>query len=312
MLSIIIPFCNEYPQVAFTVRAVAEELRGRMDFEIIAVDNYCEAVGRQGFHKDKGAAVLRAATEGNSWLKVLTYDARASHWQAKNLGVAESTGKLLLFLDAHAIPGRDSIYPMVEYFRAHHQALNGSLHLPLTYQILEWRKLIYKLDVDLELGKLQYMFDDFRPSDQPYKVPAMSSCGMLVSRETYDKLGGWPTPLGSWGGGENFFNFALATMGKNVWIWPGGTLYHHGEKRGYWLDKTDIVTNRCIAVFIVGGLEMAQRYMSNVHGTGSRQGLVWKDKILTKVRNACCDHRELIKPQQTVLLHDWLKRWGKK
>jgi len=280
-----------------------------VDFELIAIDNFCEKARGDGYERDKGPNALRAAQEGNPWLKVLTYDERQSHWQAKNLGVRESTGKFLLFVDAHVMPGRDSIYPMFEYFLANHEALNGSLHLPVTYLILEWRKLIYRLDVDLELGKLEYSFDEAKPADRPYRVPAMSSCGMMITRETYDRLGGWPTILGSWGGGENFINFALATMGKNVWVWHAEPLYHHGEKRGYSMDRMDIVTNRCAAVFVVGGLEMAKRYMKAVHWPNLAQADLMKERILTRVRMECHDHRELIKAQQTVSLEDWVTQW---
>jgi len=51
MLSIIIPYCNEHPQVLFTVRSVLEEIRG-MDAEVIVVDNYCEEVGKQVLKKE--------------------------------------------------------------------------------------------------------------------------------------------------------------------------------------------------------------------------------------------------------------------
>ena len=51
MLSIIIPYCNEHPQVLFTVRSVLEEIRG-MDAEVIVIDNYCEEVGKQVLKKE--------------------------------------------------------------------------------------------------------------------------------------------------------------------------------------------------------------------------------------------------------------------
>jgi glycosyltransferase involved in cell wall biosynthesis len=47
-LSVIIPFCNEYPQILFTIQSIAQELRDRVDFEIIAVNNYCDEVEKQG------------------------------------------------------------------------------------------------------------------------------------------------------------------------------------------------------------------------------------------------------------------------
>ena len=46
-LSIIIPFAGEYPQVLFTVQSIAESLHGKIDFEIIVVDNYCKELETQ-------------------------------------------------------------------------------------------------------------------------------------------------------------------------------------------------------------------------------------------------------------------------
>ena len=42
-LAIVIPFVNEYPQIAFTVQNLMCELDGSgIDYKIIAVDNYCQ------------------------------------------------------------------------------------------------------------------------------------------------------------------------------------------------------------------------------------------------------------------------------
>ena len=46
-LSIIIPYANEYPMVIFTIRALIEELKHKIDFEVIAIDNYCDELEQQ-------------------------------------------------------------------------------------------------------------------------------------------------------------------------------------------------------------------------------------------------------------------------
>jgi glycosyltransferase involved in cell wall biosynthesis len=308
-LSIIIPFVNEYPQLAFTIRALAEEFIGRVDFEVLAINNFCQEFRNKGMEEDTGAAALRSASEGNPWLKVLSYDASASHWQAKNLGIREAQGDFLLFVDGHVMPGRDSLYPMFKHYQENYRQLNGTLHAPVTYKILEWRKLIYQLNVDLELGKLEYSFASAKEADQPYRIPAMSSCGMMIDRGTMDALGHWPKALGSWGGGENFMNFALATTGRNVWVWHGEPLYHHGEKRGYSMSRNDILHNRCVAVYVVGGRDMARRYMTNAYSSRPEHNSLWREKFWLQVVRGCYEHRQLIKAQQTVSLADWLGQW---
>ena len=311
-LSVIMPYVNEHPQVLFTIRSMAEELRG-LDFEILAVDNSCHEFKVRGIVPDDGRRRIDAAAEGNQWLKSIEYGDRASHWQAKNYAVSKATGEVLLFVDGHVVPGRDAVRSMFEFYRREWKRLDGTLHLPLTYKILEWRKLIYRLDVDLSLGKLHYTFDDYRepagPYRIPYQVPCMSSCGMMMHRQIFDLIGGWPVGLGSWGGGENFTNFALAVLGKRVWIWPGKPLYHHGEKRGYPMWRNDIIFNRTLATYIVGGDDLAQRFIMNCNAPGQTD--LWRERVLKKVVKSGRRHRGLIEKGQVTSIEDWVGRWMK-
>lgn len=305
-LSIIIPFVNEYPQLIFTLRAVAEELKGRVDFEIIAIDNFVPSVERDGHGNDKGFKELEACLPGNPWLKLYSYGMRLSHWQAKRLGVEVASGKFLLFLDAHVMPGRNSIYNMFSYYRDYHSIINGSIHLPLTYKILEWRKLIYRLDADLSLGKVGYTFTPYRDSDEPYYVPCMSTCGMLITREIYESIGGFPKRLGSYGGGEQFFNFSLAVTGRNVCIFPGEPLYHHGDKRGYSIRSLDVATNMAIATYLFGGTDLLKLYLANVKQFSSE---IKKEQALTKIKIQCGEQRQLIRSRQKFSIHAWIEKW---
>ena len=299
-LSVIVPFCNEYPQVLFTIQSIAQELRDRVDFEIIAINNYCDEVKAQKREEDKGCEALLASRKGNPWLKVLHYEKKLSHWQAKNLGIRESTGKFLWFCDAHCIVSRDSLFRMFEYYRDHHEELNGTLHLPLTYKILEWHKLIYKLVANLETGEIHYSFTPYRPADSPYRVPCMSTCGMMMSREIYDELGGWPTELGIYGGGENFINFTLAVLGKTVNIFPSEPLFHHGEKRGYHWNGDDYTRNRTIATYMFGGEELAARFIANRRGNPAILQNILND-VLERTR----PHREMIAAKQKLSIEEW-------
>jgi glycosyltransferase involved in cell wall biosynthesis len=306
-LSVIIPFCNEYPQVLFTVRNIAEELRGRVDFEIITVNNFCEEVKAQGREEDKGHEALAATEKGNPWLKVLRYEEKLSHWQAKNLGVQASIGRVLWFCDAHCMVSRGGLYSMLCHYRGNYGSLHGTLHLPLTYKIMEWHRLIYKLVNNLDRGEVHYSFTGDRywgESAPPYQVPCMSTCGMMIAREIYDALGGWPAEMGIYGGGENFINFTLAVLGYNVWIWPHGTLFHHGEKRGYSYNYDDYTRNRTIATYLFGGQDLAARFIN--HRKGRPESL---QGILEGVLVACKGHRERIKARQVVTIERWLRGW---
>jgi hypothetical protein len=305
-LSIAIPMCNEYPQVLFTIRSIMEELRDRVDYEIIVVDNFCPEIERVGCHRDGGGDAIAACLSGQKNLKLLKLDTKLSHWNAKDLAIQVSSGKFLWFADAHVIPSRDSLFNMFQYYKENHQELNGSIHMPLTYKILEWNILIYQLDVDLKIGKVHYTFSGFRPSEKPYKVPCMSSCGMMMTRELYDELGGLPPQLGSYGGGENFFNFSQAVLGKNIWIWPGLPLFHHGDTRGYPMRGMDIMMNRGIATFLFGGKELLKLFLSNVRYLDNE---IAREKAFMRITSECADQRELIKSKQIMTISEWVKLW---
>jgi glycosyltransferase involved in cell wall biosynthesis len=222
-LSVIIPQVNEWPQVIFTVQNIAQELMGRVDFEIILVDNYCtefkQQVEAQNLQKakdaasssnvdqiikimsafkspepDKSSEVLKVCSgKINPWLKYATWTKNLSHWQAKRVGVNMAEGDVYWFCDSHCIVSRDAVYGMYKYYVDNYDKINGSIHLPLTYKILESRRLIYKLVAgEVDRGIVDYSFTPLRIYDAPFEVPCMSCCGIMLSKELYEKVGGWP------------------------------------------------------------------------------------------------------------------------
>jgi len=305
-LSIVVPYCREYPQALFTVQNLHEELRGRANYEIITIDNFTpNAYGCEG-ENDKTEAALTATVRGNKWLKSLKYNKKLSHWNAKNHGVAASTGEYLFFCDSHVIVGRDSLFDMFDHYKANEEKINGTMHLPLTYKINEYHRLIYKLVPDLAKGWVHYSFTGYRDEPEPYEVPCMSCCGVLMSRKIYDELGGWPSELGIYGGGENFVNFTLSILGKKKWIMPGGFLYHFGEKRGYHWNYDNHLKNKTIAMYMCGGKQFATKFMNNSKGRDTVKKAMLDD-VLTK----CAPQRQMIKKKQVMSIEEWVGKWSK-
>lgn len=311
-LSVIIPFVNEWPSIAYTVQAIYEEFRDRgISFEVILVDNWCNDMTAQKREPDRSHNHFKDAKllDGLPWLRVLYYKDKLSHWQCKNLGAEHSKGDILFFCDAHCLPSRDCVWKAYEYYRDHHEGLNGSLHLPLTYHIMEHRKLMYRLVAKPEKGVLHYKFCSFDESQIiPFKRPCMSTCGMMITRELFNELGGWPRELGIYGGGENFFNWALAVMGKHVWLMPGHPLRHHGDKRGYNWNYDDYHRNRLLATYVTLGKIWAERYLENaVKGSPRR-----KRDMFCGVLDACIEHRQHIKERAVIDVEDWVEEWESK
>ena len=311
-LSCVIPYCNEWPMNVFTIKNISEELRDRADFELIAVNNYCDEVAGQPGNirsdDDKAGEQLKGVMRGHKWLKALDYNKKLSHWQAKNAAVANSTGKWLFFCDAHCVISRDALFKMFDFVSKEVDPMEGTFHLPLTYHIMEYHSLCYKLVANLNIGELGYSFTPYRPETNGtspfYEVPCMSTCGMMISRELYNYVGGWPVELGIYGGGEPFINFVLSTMNKRKYIFKGHPLTHHGSKRGYSWNFNDHFRNKCIAAYMYGGKDFARLMTSNHKGD---QGVLMG--IYNDVISKCVKHRAFIKPKQNVSLRKWVSFW---
>jgi glycosyltransferase involved in cell wall biosynthesis len=332
-LSIIIPFANEWAQNAFTARAVHENL-GPIEHEVIMVDNWHEETMRgQGREPDRGHRHLRdkkdnppgpegtgsgwcpghieAQAKQSTWLQYVRYDEKLSHWGAKRAGIATAKGKWLLFLDAHVVPARGSLEGALTWL--HDQdPMHGTLHMPLTYHILEDRWLAYKPDLTPENGYVGYGFTGFpgkrRGLHEVIEVPCMSTCGMFISRDLYDWMGGWSSELGIYGGGENYMNYVLAILGKSKCLWCGGVVHHHGDRRGYNWTYDDSVRNRGIAMYCIGGETWLTRYYR--HLAAINKG---RPEVLAKIRldilETCEAQRQYIEARQTITIEDWIEQW---
>lgn len=322
-LSVIIPYCNEYPQILFTVQSIMNELNVvTFDWEIVTINNYAPEVSLQNTRKisckcgkewhlkreeDKGGGKLQAYSKTHPGkLIAIEYKEKLSHWNAKNAGVVASTGDILLFLDAHC-----SIYSgtLRRMFSTYEEAMEwgdslskGSLHLPLLYMLDRYsRRLIYKPVCKPENGWYNYSFTRYRNEPSPYTVAAMSTCGMMISRELFIQLGGWPKELGIYGGGENFINYSLAVMGKNKTILsPSMPLIHFADRRGYSFNASDLIRNRLMATYMFGGEKLLRHFSQFSKGRPTV-----KEKMVEDILEKCAHHRKLIESQQVIEIEDW-------
>lgn len=300
--------CQEWPQVAFTIRNIAEELLGRATFEIIAINNFAHVLKKAGAGPDRGNTNIKRMAKELDWLTVIDYQDKLSHWNAKRVGIEHSKADILWFCDAHCILARNSLYNMLRYYQSNYEWLDGSIHLPLTYHILESKRLMYRLKCDLSKGLIEYTFRELIPDDNVYEVPCMSTCGMMITRELYDYTGGWPTELGNYGGGENFINYVLAILGKKKYLFPSGLLCHHGDKRGYDSNFYDQVKNKAIAMFLVGGEEYTKKYTDYAETTYVCNKPEVRSIYFQAVQN-CREQRKYIWDKQVTDIASWIASW---
>jgi len=338
-VSVVIPFCNEGPNVVFTIQSIIEELTGFCKFEILAIDNQSdwyidcsvknEHMPLMDGKERKYPIRSRAFFEGppnskragstistmffrKGVVKYLKYDTKQGHWNAKNHGIANSRGKYLFFVDAHCIMARDSLRHMVEFLRHPPEKKIGGVHAYINY-MLDSRSLEYRPQKDKFFG---YQFCTHQQEEyyeggkrklrfptKAYKVCVMSTCGMMCPRTVVQELGGWHPEFGIYCGGEGYMNFKQSVCGYHHWIEPKAVCWHWAEKRGYIWNHRDYVRNEQIAAFVCGG-ERALQFC--VKGRGGNQGLI---DLADDVREKCTPEREFIAERQLEDLESYFDRW---
>lgn len=316
-LAIIISFVNEYPLIATTIRSIGEALIDTdVDFEVIAVDNWMPEVGEQRdtktglkFGKDRGHSLVESLSAAIPWLKVVHYHDKLSHWNAKNFGATQTDADILMFMDAHCIAPIKAMAPMAKFYGSNWYYLRGSLHLPLTYHILEEKRLIYSMRWRPELADLDYTFTAARDvaDSEYYEVPCMSTCGMMIHRTYMNQLGWWPSALGIYGGGEHWLNYTMAIVGMKKWIWGNRPLYHHGDSRGYRWNALDYERNRLIAIYLWGTVQRMVAFAEKRNFPSKR---LLYDAIDEISNNLELDrHKKLIDAKRLMDIEEFVGRW---
>jgi len=306
-LSIIVPFVNEWPQVAWTLQSLHQDMIS-LPHEVIAINNHCKQA--ESFGEDRGHAHVESMARRNDWLKCVHYNKELSHWQAKNYGAAIAQYDTLFFCDAHVLPSYNGVSRMYTHFKSEFDSLSGTLHMPLTYHILETERLIYRIvDDRKKWGLLGYTFHPAFGKEQSYEVPVMSTCGMMVGKNLFDEEMVWPKIFGIYGGGENYFNYAMAIKGYKKWIYPKVTLFHHGDKRGYRYNLPDFAKNRAAAMAIVCGIDMAEKLLLK-HKDFKTLPPAMLARILHKVTEETVTSRQRLLDRQVIELEDFLSSWS--
>lgn len=333
-LSVIIPYVNEHPQVAFTIASLRpdiEQLKQEgVEVEVIAINNMCEEVTKQVIQNlqckschannpitrrdDGGGGYLDDIAKIQPWLKNINYSGKLSHWNAKRVGIENASGDVLWHLDGHCYCWPGTLSHLYHTYMDNYDSINGTLHPPLTYSILEriGQELIYKPLLVEDKGSYEYSFTSYTRAGWKdrskgwNRVACMSTCGMMISREIYESIGGWPRELGIYGGGENFLNYTLATVGKYINIaHTHRPLNHHGAPRGYNWNYDDHIRNKMIAVYLFGGEVEADKFRE--------LGAKGRPEALKQIYNSvvgnknCIEQRELIKKIQVVKIDDWAR-----
>jgi len=334
--SIIVPFANEGQNVVFTTQSLIEELDGFCKYEIILIDNMSDwyidckvknenmplMEGRERPYPIRSRAFFQgppgSKRDGSlintmffrkGIVKYLQYDKKQGHWNAKNHGIANSTGKYLFFLDAHCVMKRDSLRKMIKFLRNPPEEKIGGVHAYINY-MLDSRCLEYKPQAGKFYG-YQFCTHQIDPvtkafPTKPYKVCVMSTCGMMSPRTVIEELGGWHPEFGIYCGGEGYMNYKQSTCGYHHWIHPEAWCWHWAEKRGYQWNHSDYVRNEMIAAYVCGG----EKALANViEQRKLKESPARIEAIAADVREKCREERDYIASCQVETLDEYMARW---
>jgi glycosyltransferase involved in cell wall biosynthesis len=326
-LAIIIPYCGEFPHVHYTLQSLVTELKGDVDFEIILVNNTVDKEPNRPEFTVDGSLDKMLNYSNPSWLKRIECKNIQSHWAAKNSAIANTDADFIFFVDAHCLIAPGTLRAMFKLYKSKLDVIKGSLHLPIS-NFFDNRRKIYKLVYDAEKGLIHYtnIFDHkaaWEPNCSPVGaslVKCASTCGMMVHRRYLEAINRWPMELGPYGGGENWFNFAMARLGFDHMIFPCEPLRHWSIpmiwSRDYMPTYEDWARNIMIATYLIGGGVWLDNLIAGrghlpkghpVREASSRIALMHDEIINNEALNA---RRDWLDTKAVMTIEEWAgQRW---
>ena len=187
------------------------------DYEIVVVDN-----GSETDHKK----ILDYAKKQNT-VKLITLHKNFGPAMARNIGVRNSSGRYVAFLDNDTIVEKNWALNAINYFKNHKKV--GVIQCKLLLQS-DHKKIDY---VGEYLGSNGFLVQecpagtiDRGQFNKPKKILAAKSAGMFITREAFDLAGGFD---------DDYFIYVEETdLGWRSWIagyeahyLPDSVVYHH-------------------------------------------------------------------------------------
>lgn len=235
-VSVVMPARNEHPQAMTTMLSAVEELEyWGYDYEIVIVSNQSDEI-------------MTAALEDRfrHWindgrLKVMKFDDRPACWHARNVGVQNATGEVLIVMDAHMSITIGTLHAMIQNWKNYGGLWFSASQMwgdPKGTRLHGYRLHTGKPGGEdyKKYGKLEEGFwgalsrhipDEVVNAGRPaYNVPLAQFSLFLVGREEFNEVRGFSRHFKIYGGGEPYFAFKWWLLGKKVWMLPTGLVRH--------------------------------------------------------------------------------------
>jgi glycosyltransferase involved in cell wall biosynthesis len=231
-VSVVIPCRNEHPQVITTFLSVVEELEfWGYPYEIIVVSNMSDD-GTPEILEDRFRHWVNEKR-----LKVIYFNDRPACWHARNVGVDEATGDVLVICDAHISVSVGTLHNMIQLW----YRFGGLWHTasqmwgdPKGVRLNGYAlKVEEKFWGTLSRAIPREILDAGKP---PYTIPMAQYSLFLLGRKEFLEARGFHPSFRCYGGGEPHLAFKWWLLGKECWLWPKGLMRHAFGLKARWRE----------------------------------------------------------------------------
>ena len=151
----------------------------------------------------------------------IIYSGRASPAQARNIGVKNARGEIIVFIDDDAYPEKDWLEKAVKNFKDKKiVAVGGPSLVPKNSTFFQ--RVSNKV-YELSSKKTGIRYGQYKKQE----IDDWPTCNFSVRRENFEKIGGFNSEY--WGGEDTQLSYSLLKSGKMVYD-PEVIVYHHPRK----------------------------------------------------------------------------------
>ena len=221
LVSVIMPVCNEGDEARHTIASAQACLR-EFPHEIVVVDDHSLDGSCHGMPRD---------------VLVVRSERRMGISAARRLGFSQSRGDVIVWSDAHCRYPAGSLPTLVE------RALVEQCIVEPKMEGFEGRHVRY----GARLALTERGVANPRCYSAPAAVPALHGSVYAMSRDVYERLGGWPKLPGIYGGDEEALSLQCWFAGVPIRVELSHSCFHRYRKSTdrfpYSFGKTDRAQN---------------------------------------------------------------------
>jgi glycosyltransferase involved in cell wall biosynthesis len=307
LVSVVIPARNEFPQIAFTIQSIINDLETFLkpnEFEIIICANCCN--DWYGQPKDKragGGTVDYLMPRGIYWNRMLRviYDPIAGNHSTRNKGALLARGKYLFFSDGHMSYKRGYFQRMIRAI----DETGGLVHGTIGWLGAYPPGISMGYQYTIKLGEeIKGTWNNYRLTEDDYfYVPMQGHCCLGVLREQFLKFDGYPAYTRCYGGGEFYIDMKWWMFGSTVCVDPQAIGYHLCAPRGYSYNHDDYVFN----VLAIGTALGMEGWTERAYLNWLRRGnLATMERLMTEAKRVTKEDRKYISKKAVKSVDDIL------